>query len=56
MTTAPTIPAATRRALDDWLSRGYAVTIAADGTLKVTPPQAADDLDLLDFKPRNSRK
>jgi hypothetical protein len=49
MPQAPVIPAATRRAVDDWLARGYAVEIASDGTLRVTPPQAGDDLDLIDF-------
>lgn len=46
---APVIPAATRRALDDWLARGYAVEIGADGTLRVTPRAPQDDLDLIDF-------
>jgi hypothetical protein len=40
MPQAPVIPAATRRAVDDWLARGYAVEIASDGTLRVTPRKA----------------
>jgi hypothetical protein len=55
MPQAPVIPAATRRAVDDWLSRGYAVEIAADGTLRVTPPTPQDDLDLIDFTRRRRK-
>ena len=43
------IPATIRRAIDDWLSRGYRVELGADGTLRVIPPTRGDDLDLIDF-------
>ncbi len=43
------IPSATKRAIDDWLSRGCRVEIGADGTLRVIPPKPGDDLDLIDF-------
>jgi hypothetical protein len=49
MTTAPVLPATTRRAVDDWLARGYAVEIGADGTLRVTPQRPQDDLDLVQW-------
>ena len=48
----PVLPIATKRAIDDWLARGYRVEIAADGTLRVTPPVPQDDLDLIDFTRR----
>ena len=52
MTAIPVIPAATKRAVDGWLERGYTVEIGADGTLKVTPPTPQEDLDLIDFARR----
>jgi nicotinamidase-related amidase len=48
----PVLPVAVKRAVDDWLARGYAVEICADGTLRVTPPTPQDDLDMIDFTRR----
>jgi hypothetical protein len=45
----PVLPAAVKRAVDDWLARGYAVEIGADGTLRVTPQRPQDDLDLVQW-------
>ena len=52
MTTAPVIPAATKRAIDDWTARGLAVEVVTpDGTvLRVTPQVPQDDRDLIQWK------
>ncbi len=43
------LPAPLRRAIDDWLARGCRVEIGSDGTIRIIPPKAGDDLDLIDF-------
>lgn len=43
------LPASVRRAVDDWIARGCTVVIQADGTVKITPPKAEEDLDLIDY-------
>jgi hypothetical protein len=48
--TVPVIPAPTRRAVDDWLARGYRVEIGPDGTLKVIPPTPQVDLDGIEWR------
>ena len=47
----PTLTAATRQAISDWLASGYAVTVKPNGELIVTPAKAntQDPFDTVDF-------
>lgn len=50
--TAPTIPATTKRAIDEWTAKGCRV-IVEGGRIEVIPPAPnGDDLDLVDFRRR----
>ena len=47
-----TLPAAVKRAVDDWLRQGYRVRIGADGSLEVIPMPVrlgVEDLDLIEW-------
>lgn len=46
-------PSDIRRAVSEWAAQGFAVRVAPDGTISVTPPAARDEgtaFDMLDFK------
>jgi len=47
--TAPTIPATTKRAIDEWTAKGCRVIVEA-GRIEVIPPGAGEDPDLIDFR------
>lgn len=49
----PALPAALRRAVDEWVARGCAVEIRPDGTLRVEPvkpPADGDPFDMVDMR------
>lgn len=55
MTARAVIPRLTqtlRQAVDEWLARGYAVEVRADGSIRVEPRAAADvdPFDLVNMK------
>lgn len=47
-------PAEMRKAVTEWVERGFAVKIAPDGTIDVRPTdgKTAEDADLIDWKRR----
>ena len=49
--TTPTLTAATRKAISDWLASGYSVTVKPNGELVVAPTKqnAHDPFDSVDF-------
>lgn len=49
--TVPTLTAATRKAISDWLASGYAVTVKPNGELVVAPAKqtSKDPFDSVDF-------
>lgn len=48
----PRLTQTLRQAVDEWLARGYAVEVRADGSIRVEPKAAvdADPFDLVNMK------
>ncbi|WP_417816566.1 hypothetical protein [Tritonibacter scottomollicae] len=46
-------PSELRKAVTEWVSQGFSVKVAADGSVQVNPPSGSNDqdaFDLVDFK------